>query len=224
MYYFLGLVTSKNLVRGNIVPDYFLSSFATTNANYAPFRIVRRGRGRETMPRVLVTALSGRENDMMIDFMSNYRTRINHHSYKKFYPKGALFWFECDKKGNSNGTAVFIKRVPVSKGRLNDDKWKRMSEELLRTFTLTELFTRHVDSLQLETAKPLLVQITRPCRESDEEIAAFAKRKRKSFINYGGSYAENKGSKAGRTGRRAAGEDTGEGDEYDGDRNSKEHL
>ena len=83
MYYFLGLVTSKNLVRGNIIPDYFLSSFATTNANYAPFRIVRRGRGRETMPRVLVTALSGRENDMMIDFMSNYRTRINHHSYKK---------------------------------------------------------------------------------------------------------------------------------------------
>ena len=220
MYYFLGLVTSKNLVRGNIIPDYFLSSFATTNANYAPFRIVRRGRGRETMPRVLVTALSGRENDMMIDFMSNYRTRINHHSYKKFYPKGALFWFECDKKGNRNGTAVYIKHVPVSKGRLNDDKWKRMSEELLRTFTITELFTRQADSYQLETTKPILMQITRQCQESDKEMAEFVKQKHKSFINYGGKYGKNKGSKARRSKRRTESSDDGtygEGDEYNGD-------
>lgn len=207
MWYFLGLVTEKNLVRGNIVPDYFLSSFATTNVNYAPYRVVRRGRGRETMPRVLTTALSGRENDMMIDFMSNYRTKINHHSYKKFYPKGALFWFECDMRGNYNGSAVFIKHVPVSKGRLNDDKWKRMSKELLRTYTFSEILTRQNNTLGLaeSAVKPMLMQITRPCPESKKEMAEFVKQRKKQ--KHGGIYAKSKSGKAGRSKRSSGNPD-----------------
>lgn len=35
-----------------------------------------------------------------------------HEETKKYYPKGALFWFECDEYGEPLGTAVFIENVP----------------------------------------------------------------------------------------------------------------
>ena len=38
--------------------------------------------------------------------------KYDHEETKKYYPKGALFWFECNKFGEPLGSAVFIEKIP----------------------------------------------------------------------------------------------------------------
>lgn len=139
--YFLGIIDEKDAVKGKMRPSYVLASKTQSmNQNYSPWQVVRVGRIYETLRRVLVASLYG--NDMLIDFMSNYRTRVNSKEYKKFFPKGVLCWFPCDNNGNQTGAPVFIKRVPDKTNRFTDDKWQRMKKELLREKYLNERLTK----------------------------------------------------------------------------------
>lgn len=49
--------------------------------------------------------------------------RYSHEETKKYYPKGALCWFECNQYGEPLGTAIFIETVPrrkLVKERMSD--------------------------------------------------------------------------------------------------------
>lgn len=86
------------------------------------------------MPKVLVTSLIG--NEAMIDFLCSYRTRdhmhgdkrYKHEDTKKYYPRGALCWFECNQYGEPLGTVIFIEKVPRSKRGKTDSGMQRLLE------------------------------------------------------------------------------------------------
>lgn len=146
-------------------PSFVLASKENSfDQRYAPWFVARIGAGLETTKRVLATSLIG--NDMMIEFMSNYRTKIDSKTqkdYRKFYPKGALCWFPCDDNGNQRGAPIYIMRVPNRVGRTTDDKWKLMRKRLLAEHTLTDKFVKddrfyplicsHIAPLLMQTAK-----------------------------------------------------------------------
>lgn len=91
------------------------------------------------MPKVLVTSLV--DNDAMIDFLCAYRTRdhmhgdkrYKHEDTKKYYPHGALFWFECNQYGEPTGTAIFIEKIPRRmKSGKTDSGFARLQEARAR--------------------------------------------------------------------------------------------
>ena len=142
MHYFLGLVTREDCICGNINPSYVLISTGALTTERSPWHVARIGLNHECDKRVLATSLLG--NEIMIDYMSNYRTKVDTRAgcYKKFFPKGSLFWFECDRKGNRTGKAIYIKNVPDKRGRYNDDGWQNMRKKLLHTYSIPELLTK----------------------------------------------------------------------------------
>lgn len=167
MYYFLGLVTDRDMKIGNIRPSYVLSSFETTSIKRAPWRVVKIGQMYETMPRVLVTSLIG--NQLVIDFMSYWRALVPRKrgspfksKHRRIYIHGALFFFECDRRGNRTGKAVFIKRVPDREGRDQEDNLKRYIAASLYTPSLKELFSREPrkDDFILTGIRPMPMQFT----------------------------------------------------------------
>ena len=103
------------------------------------------------MPKVLVQSLTG--NDAMIDFLTSYRTRdhmhgdkhYKHEHTKKYYPKGALFWFECNQYGEPTGTAVFIETVPRKIRGPTDSGFTRLKEAQGKKPSFKELLTRQPD-------------------------------------------------------------------------------
>jgi len=157
MYAFLAIVSQQDLADGNIVPSYVLCQSHGVSAARSGWRIVRQNASMANMPKVLVTSLYG--NDHMIDFMSSYRTRdhmhgdqaYTHEETKKYYPKGALFWFVCDRFGEAIGPAVFIRRVPV-KSRQTDQGYRRLIEEQAKRPLWSTIFTRETGSMPLETS------------------------------------------------------------------------
>jgi hypothetical protein len=48
--------------------------------------------------------------------------KYSHEDTKKYYPEGALFWFECNKYGERSGPAYFVRNVPYKKYRQKTDK------------------------------------------------------------------------------------------------------
>lgn len=52
--------------------------------------------------------------------------RYSHEETKKYYPKGALCWFECNQYGEPLGTAIFIETVPRRKLVKTDSGHKRL--------------------------------------------------------------------------------------------------
>ena len=117
-YAYLGLVVTKDLLKGKIRPSYIMCQSEGNHPGRAPWRIVRIDGGFDKMARVMVTDLLG--NDDMVDFFSAYRRRDHGHTMSKrlhdrsmkYYPEGALFWFECNVYGEETGVATYIKAVP----------------------------------------------------------------------------------------------------------------
>lgn len=116
--YFLAIVSQEDLLRGNIVPSFFLCQSHGGAESRGPWRVYRADTALASCPKVLVRSPVG--NDAMIDFLSAYRTRdhmhnsrkYKHHQTKKYHPEGALFWFECNIYGEPIGSAIFIKCIP----------------------------------------------------------------------------------------------------------------
>lgn len=157
MYAFLAIVSQQDLNAGNIVPSFVLCQSHGMSAARSGWRIVRQNTGLSRMPKVLVTSLTG--NEHMIDFMSSYRTRdhmhgdtaYTHEETKKYYPKGALFWFICDRYGDELGPAVFIKCVPVKKGP-TDSGYRRLLEGQAKRPLWSKIFTRESGFMPLGTS------------------------------------------------------------------------
>lgn len=123
MYYFLGIVVDEDILRGDMSPSYIVCQSHGTSEKRSGWRVIRQDKTNKVlrnMNKVLVKSLIG--NDLLIEYMCNYRTRdhmhgdkkYKHEDTKKYFPKGALFWFECNQYGEPNGTAIFIKKVPVN--------------------------------------------------------------------------------------------------------------
>ena len=118
--YFLGIVTDANMLEGIITPGYVLCKANGKSENRSGWRVTNLTLGPPKMmlPKLLVNSPTG--HDEMIDFLSHFRTRehmhgdnnYTHEATKKYYPHGALFWFECNKYGDQTGHALFVKRVP----------------------------------------------------------------------------------------------------------------
>lgn len=123
MFYFLGIVVDQDILHGDMSPSYIVCQSHGLSEKRSGWRVIRQDKTNKAlrnMNKVLVKSLIG--NDLLINYMCNYRTRdhmhgdkkYSHEQTKKYYPKGALFWFECNQYGEPNGTAIFIKRVPVN--------------------------------------------------------------------------------------------------------------
>lgn len=166
--YFLAIVADEDVKNGNFVPSYVLCKSCGTSQNRSPWRVYREDLARN-VPRVLVRSMNGKEQ--MIDFLSQYRTRDHMHGLKrydhlltkKYHPKGALCWFECNEYGEQTGPAVFIKRVPDERIVGNDGGFQRLKKTLLTQPTLCDIFSRATDFMPLvfSGVKPKLHQTIR---------------------------------------------------------------
>lgn len=154
MYFFLGLVAQEDLLNGNIQPSYILCKSHGGAESRSGYRVYRCDEGRRG-PIVLVTEPKG--NDDLVDFLSSYRTRDHihtmgrkHEKSKKYYPKGALFWFECNRAGEQTGPAIFIQRVPVRiKHEKGDQGFERLKERASVKLTRAQLLSREPDMMDL---------------------------------------------------------------------------
>lgn len=164
--YFLAIVSQEDLLNGNIVPSYILCQSHGTAETRSPWRVYRANTQLANCPKVLVRWPSG--NDAMISFLSRYRTRdhmhkaryYNHAYTKKYYPHGALFWFECNDYGEPTGPAVFVKRVPDHEYAKQDSSKQRLEEALSYSPSVRELLTRNPWTMNLAYSgvKPKLYQ------------------------------------------------------------------
>lgn len=162
MYCYLGIVAQDDLIAGRIVPSFVLCKSQGNSEARSGWRVVRQddtNKNQRNMKKVLVTELYG--HDDMIDFQCSYRTRDHmhgdskyaHEDTKKYYPKGALFWFECSIYGEPNGSAVFICRIPVLKKVSDTERLKRLLKS-----------KSEVPSLRIRLARePTMIYDSIPC-------------------------------------------------------------
>ena len=62
-----------------------------------------------------------------------HKGKYIHKATKKYYPRGGLFWFECDKYGEQTGYSIFVMKVPSwSSKRKVDEGAKNLIEYLNR--------------------------------------------------------------------------------------------
>lgn len=151
--------------RGNFTPQFVLCVVSQTTGARAPWRVIQSNVRMEEYPKLLVTSLTGRINDIMIEFMSHYRTRDKAYnrrtrrfrSSKKYYPKGALFWVPCDIDGVQRGPALFVKRVPDPGGK-QDRGMALLKERFSQVPPLKEILCSDPHYYTLNTVKPKLRQ------------------------------------------------------------------
>lgn len=152
MYWFIGLVAQDDVLKGNIEPSYILCTSHGTSEARTGFRVYRVNSfsSGTSPPKYIVPEVVGHED--IIDFLSSYRTRDHMHNSKyhteeetkKYYPKGSLFWFECDKNGDRNklSTCIFICNVPVKKTNMWTDGGKKRLEKYQNDISLKHLLTK----------------------------------------------------------------------------------
>ena len=163
--YFLAIVAKDDLLRGNITPSYTLCKSRGSSDKRSPWRVYRANI-ESNAPKVLVKWPFG--NALMIDFLSSYRTRDHMHNAKrykydntkKYYPEGALFWFECNDYGEVIGPAVFVKYVPEKGVHKLDGGKRRLEESLQQTPSVRQLFSNDPFAVPLicSGVKPKLYQ------------------------------------------------------------------
>ncbi len=123
MFYFLGIVADEDYQKGIILPSYILCQSHGTSENRSGWRVIKQNADNPLtgMNKALVKTPVGHQP--MIDFLTDYRTRdhmhgskkYSHEETKKYYPKGAMFWFACNEYGEPGNHAVFITTVPAKK-------------------------------------------------------------------------------------------------------------
>lgn len=160
--YFLAIVTDENIKAGLILPGYILCKSQGTSPNRSGWRVSNMTiKDTVSYPKLLVDSVNGREE--MIEFLSAYRTRdhvhndpkYTHEETKKYYPKGALFWFECDKYGDIEGPALFVKRVP-EKNKSLDHGFKMLKEAWQHTKDIKELLLGEEEAIDLKESHVII--------------------------------------------------------------------
>lgn len=165
--FFLAIVSHEDLLAGNIEPSYTLCWSQGNSPNRSSWRVYRANASFTNIRKVLVKHPSG--NEAMIDFLSHYRTRDYMHTKKskrahqrskKYYPEGALFWFECNEYGEKTGAAIFVKRIPDPSISTSDDGLRRLIEYQSQRIHLNDLFCRDPFAVPLKysSIKPRLFQ------------------------------------------------------------------
>ena len=150
MYHFLGIVTEEDLLSGSISPSYVLCQSHGESQARSGWRVIKQtGKNNFSgMNKVLVKTLSGNED--MINFLLSYRTRdhmhgdkyYTHEETKKYYPKGALFWFACNQYGEPAGYAILITRVPAPVKEKSDSGFQRLKESMARVPPVKTILSR----------------------------------------------------------------------------------
>lgn len=179
MYFYLGIVAEEDLRKGYIIPSYILCQSHGTSERRSGWRVTKQNEDNpmRNMNKVLVTSLLG--HDDMIDFLCAYRTRdhmhgdkhYKHHQTKKYYPKGGMFWFECNQYGEPCGSALFIMRVPVGK-KNTDSGFTRLKEAQQKEPSLIDLLSNEISFEDNPTTsmKAKLVQRREPkCRPKSKK-------------------------------------------------------
>lgn len=168
MYHYLGIVTEEDLEDGYIVPSYILCQAHGESTARSGWRVIKQTENNslKNMNKVLVKTIIGHED--MIEFLCSYRTRDHphgnrHYTYeetKKYYPKGALFWFECNKYGEPGEYAIFITRVPRNIKGKTDAGFQMLKERMKITKPLKEILSQEpaYEANPFSQVKPKLVQ------------------------------------------------------------------
>lgn len=156
--YFLAIVGDPDIRVGNWVPSYVLCRSTGNSSARSGWRVVDANGLYRNSPKVLVKTIEDKQ--IMIEFMSKFRTRKHGHNSKrfaykntkKFYPRGILCWFKCDEHGRQTGPAIMIKRVPDMSSKHYCDMGKHILDaELNRIPTTAEILTKddkYVDLLR----------------------------------------------------------------------------
>lgn len=147
MFYYLGIIKEEDVRKGNYEASFILCQSKGTSEKRSGWRVIKTKSTYVTMPKVLVNNMYG--NEAMIDFLSKYRTRDHMHNSKyrhektlKYYPKGWLCWFECNKYGVPSGNVLYIKNVPdKSVSKKADTGFINLKAEIGKEPTKTELLT-----------------------------------------------------------------------------------
>jgi len=154
--YFLAIVTEENIKAGIIVPAYILCKSKGKSENRSGWRVTNVTSGKPcTMPKLVVNTPTG--HNEMIDFLSSFRTRdhmhgddnFDHEDTKKYYPHGALFWFECNKYGDPTGQCLYVKSVPEKRHK-TDGGFEKLKEFLNTKPYLKDLLVEDAESLPMQ--------------------------------------------------------------------------
>lgn len=184
MYYFLAIVKQNDVNNGKIIPSYILCLTKGNSQNRSGWRVYKAGAGLSNdAPKCLVSSLVDRNCQLMISFMSNYRTRDhmqNDRHYRKkekkmkYYPKGALCWFGCNIYGQREGPVVFIKNVPDknAKYKQSDSGLQQIKDANNKAYTFRQLLMKNNTCRDLQTSN-------KKCRLVQDGQSKYAKEKRK---------------------------------------------
>lgn len=153
--FFLGILTDQSMHAGITSPDFVLCH--NGNAKERHWMVYMTGTVK-LPPRVLVTTMEG--HDDLVQFLVSHRActpysrRKRKKAYKKRYtPKGAIFWYECDIYGARTGPCYFVKRVGDFVDDINhterDFRVKILNESLERQKDVPELLTENVFAAEI---------------------------------------------------------------------------
>lgn len=145
--YFLAIVLQENLIEGEIWPAYILCKTkgrATTRSGI----MVKNMTNTSQMSLTPLYVKNPEEHPELVEFLSHFRTRDHRHDSKydheltkKYYPHGALFWFECTATNRQTGNCIYVKRVPdKSSSRQTDQGLAVLNEFIDREVNFKELF------------------------------------------------------------------------------------
>lgn len=134
MFAFLGVVALSDFNKGIMDPSYYLCKTTPRTGYTIGYRIVAADCRFKNSTKVLVTTLTGHED--LIEYMSCFRAVFYPKNRKKleknrerFYVRGALCWFPCNKYGErvDDQPPILITMVPV-KDRYVEQGKRRVEE------------------------------------------------------------------------------------------------
>ena len=146
--YFLAIVSRDDQLQGKIEPSYVLRKADNKTDTRSGFFVTRENSSKyRNMPKILVKTLTG--NEALISQLTHYRRKDHkpdHGTYtpeecRKYYPVGALFYFECDEYGDRTGPAVYIRNVPDKTVTSLDNGWQRYNQIISKVPSIAELLS-----------------------------------------------------------------------------------
>lgn len=157
MFAFLGVIAENDFKRGIMDPSYYLCKTVPRTGYTIGYRIVAADCRFRNMTKVLVTTLTGHED--LIEYMSCFRAVFYPKNKKKleknrerFFVRGALCWFPCNKYGERVGDQppILITMVPV-KNRVPEQGKQRLEEIRERKRKLSSVFAKEPNALIPDT-------------------------------------------------------------------------
>lgn len=152
--FFLGILTDQSMHAGITSPDFVLCR----NGNHSTEWFVFPTDKTHHAPKVLVTTMEG--HDDLVDFLVSHRAvnprygkKRDPIGTKRYVPKGAIFWYECDIYGTRTGPCYFARRMGEYKSDADhyarDFRVNILRESLKRRKDIPELLTENVFAAEI---------------------------------------------------------------------------